>query len=106
MSKPATAAGFVASGALPIVVVIAVSCVVALFIAAWVVRDVARLAIQRSDEQDIPRVLAALGGWLEQLRLFLPWQGGELGSRRSIPPSDQPASDTDRTRDLSQGGTQ
>jgi hypothetical protein len=91
------------SGALPIVGVIALSGIVALCIAAWVVRDVARFALQRSAEDDIPRVLVALGGWLEQLRLFLPWQGS---GQASIPRDDHAVGHTDRNRDLSKGGSQ
>jgi hypothetical protein len=85
--------------------VIAVTSIVALCIAAWVIRDVARLALQRSAADDIPRVLAALGGWLEQLRLFLPWQEASKGRDRA-PWGDQPAIDTGQAENLSSGSPQ
>lgn len=64
------------SNALPIVVTIAVAAVVALSIAGWVIRDVARTALQKTSQDNVPHVLAALGSLLEQLRLFFPWQRG------------------------------
>jgi prepilin signal peptidase PulO-like enzyme (type II secretory pathway) len=105
MPLPASASGFVVSDALPVMAVIAVSGIVALGIAAWVVRDIARFALQRSTEADIPRVLVALGGWLEQLRLFLPWQSGELRRRTSLPPDGPHAGDTNQAPDLSKEGS-
>jgi hypothetical protein len=105
MSEPTAAAVLTASGTLPIVAVIAVSGIVALCIAAWVIRDVARLALQKSAAADVPRVLAALGGWLEQLRLFLPWQEAGAG-RQGRPGDDNSVSDTGRAGNLSQGGPQ
>jgi hypothetical protein len=99
------AAADAASGALPVVAVIAVSCVIALLIAGWVIRDVARSALAKSREEDVPRVIGALGGLLGQFRLFLPWQGT---ARRSVAPEaldDQPASHTEKSRDLPKGGS-
>jgi hypothetical protein len=105
MSVPTAAAVLAASDALPIVVVIATAGIVALCIAAWVIRDVARLALQKSATDDVPRVLTALGGWLEQLRLFLPWQ--EANSGRGVTSRDDQANgDTDRAGNLSTGGPQ
>lgn len=94
------------SGALPVVAIIAVTGIVALYIAGWVIRDVARTALKQSSGEEVPHVLAALAGLLEQLRLFLPWQGR---SRRSATPEiqdDQPTRHTENTRDLSKGGSQ
>lgn len=104
MSSRATS--YAASGALPVVAVIAVSGIVALCIAGWVIRDVARAALQKSSGEDIPRVLAALGGLLEQLRLFLPWQRSSRGSITSEVRRSEPVNHTESTRDLSKGGSQ
>jgi hypothetical protein len=94
------------SGALPVVAVIAVSGVVALWIAAWLIRDVAHAALQKSSQEDVPRVLFALGGLLDQLRLFLPWRdnGHRVVTPRS--PGDQRTTHTEEGRDLPEGGSQ
>jgi hypothetical protein len=65
-----------ASSTLPVVAIIAATCIAALCVVGWLIRDVARAALQKSSEENVPHVLVALGGLLEQFRLFLPWQGG------------------------------
>lgn len=94
------------SGALPVVAVIAVSGVVSLWIAGWVIRDVARAALQKSSEADVPHVLVALGGLLGQLLLFLPWQHSDRRTITPPTPGDQPTAHTDSTRGHSEGGSQ
>lgn len=58
---------------LPVVIVIAVTVVVTIVIAAWLVRDVARKAIDKTTPEGVAPVVAALGALLSPLRLFLPW---------------------------------
>lgn len=97
---------YAVSGALPIVAVIAISAIVALWIAAWLIRDVARVALQNSSQAEIPRVLLALGSLLDQLRQFLPWQS--VGRRSITPevPRDELAAHTKDTEDPSEGESQ
>jgi hypothetical protein len=100
------AGGYSVAGALPVVMVVAVSGILALAIAAWLIRDVARNALERSTQADVPQVLAALGGLLDRLRLFLPWQNGRRTSLSSGAPDDQPMTHTESDRDLPAGGSQ
>jgi hypothetical protein len=101
------AAAYNVSGALPVVAVVAATGIIALCVAGWVIRDVARAALQKSSEENIPYVLAALGGLLEQLRMFLPWQSAGHKSVAPEPPSEQSASHTkSSSKNLSRGGSQ
>jgi hypothetical protein len=61
--------------ALPVVVVIAVASIAALGIVAWLVRDVARRAIERTSPDKVDAVVRALGSLWEPLRGFVPWSG-------------------------------
>ncbi|MGH3159844.1 MAG: hypothetical protein ACRDNF_25170 [Streptosporangiaceae bacterium] len=64
-----------AASALPVTIVIACTSLVAIAISAWLVRDVARRAIERTSPDKVPAVVQALGSLLHPLRLFLPWSG-------------------------------
>jgi hypothetical protein len=100
------ASGYWLSGALPVVAVVAISGVVSLAIAAWLIRGVAHSALERSAQDDVPQVLAALGGLLDRLRLFLPWPGRGHEFLPTGVPSDRAASHTDSVKDLPEGGPQ
>ena len=63
------------SAALPAIVVIALSSIAAIAIAAWLVREVARRAIDKTTPEDVASVVHELGALLNPLRLFLPWAG-------------------------------
>jgi hypothetical protein len=94
------------SSALPVVAVIALSGILALAIAAWLIRDVARNALERSAEADVPQVLVALATLLDRLRLFLPWQNrGNKSLPRDIPGEHLPGH-TETDGDLPEGGSQ
>jgi hypothetical protein len=72
-----------AAGALPVIIVIACTTIIAIAISAWLVRDVARRAIERTSPERVPAVVLALGSLLHPLRLFLPWSS--RGARPSLP---------------------
>jgi hypothetical protein len=61
------------AAALPVVIVIAVSAVTAIAIAAWLVYQVALKAIDKVPPEGVAAVILALGALLNPLRLFLPW---------------------------------
>jgi hypothetical protein len=61
------------AGALPVVIVIATSTVIAIAIAAWLVYQVALRAIDKAPPEGVAAVILALGALLNPLRLFLPW---------------------------------
>jgi hypothetical protein len=63
------------SSALPVIIVVACTAIVAIAISAWLVRDVARRAIERTSPDKVPAVVLALGSLLHPLHLFLPWSG-------------------------------
>jgi len=65
---------------LPVIIVIACTAIVAIAISAWLIRDVAHRAIERSSPDKVPAVLVALGSLLYPLRLFLPWSGHRAGA--------------------------
>ena len=67
------------ASALPVIIVIACTVIVAIAISAWLVRDVARQAIKRTSPDTVPAVVLALGTLLDPLRLFLPWSGRRAG---------------------------
>jgi hypothetical protein len=100
------AAAYATSGTIPLVAIIAATGIVALGVAGWVIRDVARTALQKSSEENVPHVIAALSGLLEQLRLFLPWQSGSPKSTTSEPRDSQPVRHPEGTGKLSKGGSQ
>src|SRR5262249_51987116 len=102
--SPAGSAWF--SGALPVVAVVAICGVVSLAIAAWLISEVARRALEKSAQNDVPQVLTALGGLLDRLRLFLPWSSR---GRESLPtggPGDRVAGDTESVKELPEGRPQ
>ena len=70
------------ASALPVIIVVACTAIVAIAISAWLVRDVAHRAIERTSPEKVPAVVLALGSLLHPLRLFLPWSG-----RRAEPDS-------------------
>lgn len=70
---PQTRTGYPISGVLPVIIVIAVSAVAAIAIAAWLVNQVARRAINKVSPEGVAPVILALGALLNPLRLFLPW---------------------------------
>ncbi len=67
------------AGALPAIIVVACTAIVAIAISAWLVRDVAHRAIERTSPEKVPAVVLALGSLLHPLRLFLPWSGYRAG---------------------------
>jgi len=62
---------------MPVIIVIAVSGVVALAIGARLVRDVAHMAIEKATPEGVPAVVVALSSLLRPLRMFLPWSSRE-----------------------------
>jgi hypothetical protein len=88
------------------VVALATCGVISLAIAAWLIRELAHTALERSAQEDVPQVLAALSGLLDKLSLLLPWS---RRGRESLPtgvPRDQTAGHTGSVKDLSDGGPQ
>jgi hypothetical protein len=75
---PQRAVNDVAS-ALPVIIVISCTAIVAIAISAWLVRDVAHRAIERTSPDNVPAVVLALSALLHPLRLFLPWSGRRAG---------------------------
>jgi hypothetical protein len=67
------------ASALPVIIVIACTAIVAIAISAWLVHDVAHRAIERSSPDKVPAVVLALGSLLHPLRLFLPWSSHRTG---------------------------
>jgi hypothetical protein len=63
------------SSALPVAIVVACTAIVCLGIAAWLVREVALRAIDRSSPEKVAAVVQALGSILRALGVFLPWSG-------------------------------
>jgi hypothetical protein len=82
--RPQPTSYYVAS-ALPVIIVIACTAVIAIAISAWLVHDVAHRAIDRANPDKIPAVLLALGSLLHPLRLFLPWSGRLSRDIRNCP---------------------
>lgn len=77
-----------AASALPVIIVVACTTIIAIAISAWLVRDVAHRAIERTSPDNVPAVVLALGALLHPLRLFLPWSS--RGKGQGLPPdSDQ-----------------
>jgi hypothetical protein len=70
---PQTRTVYPVPGVLPVVIVIAASTVAAMVIAAWLVHQVARQAIDKVPPEGVAPVILALGALLNPLRLFLPW---------------------------------
>ena len=79
---PQPAAAEVAS-TLPVIIVVACTVVAALAISAWLVRDVAHRAIDRTNPDKVAAVVSALGSLLHPLRLFLPWSDRRASAGRS-----------------------
>jgi Mn2+/Fe2+ NRAMP family transporter len=77
-------------GPVVMLVVVAVSAVVALAIAAWLLHQVARRAIDKSTPEGLPAVLVALGAMIDPLRLFLPWSGRRPAEARRDDEEGQP----------------
>jgi hypothetical protein len=59
--------------ALPVVVVLALSGIVAMAIAAWLVHAVARRAIEKTTPESVASVIFALGALLNSLCGIVPW---------------------------------
>ena len=55
------------------IVGLAICGVLSLAIAAWLIRELAHAALEKSAQQDVPQVLTALSGLLDKLSLLLPW---------------------------------
>lgn len=81
------------SAALPDVLVIAVSTVLVIAIAAWLAHDIARRAIDRANPDEVSAVVGALAAVLTTLGAYLPWSGpnGVI----TPPTSDSPAPSAD-----------
>lgn len=88
------------------VVAFAVCGVLSLAIAARLIRELARTALEKSAQEDIPQVLAALSGLLDKLSLLLPWSRRGCGSLSSGVPKDWTVGDTKPIKDLPEGGAQ
>jgi hypothetical protein len=73
---------------LPVVIVLAVSSVIAIAIAAWLVYQVARRAIDKTTPEGVAAVILALATLLNPLRLFLPWSTPSDPPQAQVPPSD------------------
>lgn len=75
------------SAALPVIIVIAISAIAAIAIAAWLVREVASRAIDKTTPESVASVVHELGTLLNPLRLFLPWSS----PRCPIEPPENPS---------------
>jgi hypothetical protein len=73
------------SAALPVVVVIAFSTVVAVAITALLVWGIACRAIARANPDEVPAVLEALAAMLGPLGDYLPWSGRKGPADPPIP---------------------
>jgi hypothetical protein len=93
--------------ALPVILVIAGTTIVALGIAAWLVREVALRAIERTSPDKVPAVVQALAALLHPFRLFLPWSSHQAAPDR--PPADGPCQHeklhNEKTQALQQGSS-
>lgn len=92
------------AGALPVIIVVASTTIIAIAISAWLVRDVAHRAIERTSPEKVPAVVLALGSLLHPLRLFLPWSSRD--ARPSLPlGNDQDESPHNEDSPTPQGGS-
>jgi hypothetical protein len=82
---PAGRSSSLISGALPVIIVIALSTIIAVAIAAWLIREVASRAIEKTKPEDVASVVVALGALLNPLRLFLPWSGHKCPTELTDP---------------------
>jgi len=82
---PKTNTTYPAPGMLPVIIVIAISAIVAMAIAAWLVHQVALKAIDKTTPEEVAPVILALAAWLNPLRQFLPWSRPDKQDRQ---PSD------------------
>lgn len=71
MSQTGTA--YPISDVLAVTIVVAVSTLAAIAIAAWLVLQVAQKAIDKATPEGVAPVIVALGALLHPLRMFLPW---------------------------------
>jgi hypothetical protein len=85
---PQTRTDYPISGVFPVIVVMAVSAVAAIAIAAWLVHQVARRAIDKVPPEEVAPVILALGALLNPLRLFLPWSGRSESPQLPMHPGD------------------
>jgi len=92
------------SGALPVIIVIAVSTLVAITIAAWLVYQVARRAIDKVPPEGVATVILALGALLNPLRLFLPWPN--RSEPVQLPPNTENPPPTSLHNETNPGATQ
>jgi hypothetical protein len=65
----------VLASALPVVCVVACSSLVAVFIVAWLVREVAVRAIERATPDQVAAVIVALTGLVSPFCWIWPWSG-------------------------------
>jgi hypothetical protein len=77
------------SGALPVVIVIAVSALAMAAMAAWLVHDVARKAIDKTTPEGVAQVVGALADLLSPLQSYLPWSNRRTAGKSGVirPPS-------------------
>jgi len=90
---PQTGTTYLMPGMLTVTIVIAVSTVTTIAIAAWLVHQVARRAIDKTTPEGVAPVILALGALLNPLRLFLPWTN----------PSASPQSQTRKDNEARRG---
>lgn len=74
---------------LSVIIVIAVSGIAAMIIAAWLVYQVARRAIDKATPDGVAAVVLALAALLNPLRQFLPWSPPGETPRTQLPVSQQ-----------------
>ena len=82
-----TSTVYLISDALPVIIVIAVSALITAAIAAWLVHDVARKAIEKTTPEGVAQVVHALSHLLHPLRLYLPWSSNRWSSNAPAVPS-------------------
>ena len=83
-------------------VAFAICGVISLGIAAWLIRELAKMSAQ----EDVPQVLTALSGLLDKLSLFMPWSRRGPQSLPAGMPRDRTADHTGSVEDLSGGRPQ
>jgi hypothetical protein len=86
------------------VTALAICGVFSVAIAAWLVRELGRAALERSAQEDVPQVLAALGALLDKLSLLLPWSRRDRRSLPAVPAGDAASRNTEAAEDLLEGG--
>lgn len=85
------------------VATLAICGVFSVAIAAWLVRELGRAALERSAQEDVPQVLAALGALLDKLSLLLPWSRRDRRSLPTVPAVDAANHHTEAAKGLPEG---